>query len=371
MLMLFPLTVAWRRMALSLAAIIVALLAVAPTIADAQPRKMFWGPVSVDGVSQFPTYEDLGVDVFQIQLRWNAVAPTQPTNPADPTDPAYQWPSDVDQAVREAADHGMDVAIMLWGSPLWANGDRDPHWAPTDPADFADFARAAASRYASVRTWMIWGEPSFVEKFQPSTGQRSFSARRLTKPQQRGPRTYARLLDAAYGALKDTNRRNLVVGGMTAVTGSIRPANWVRYMRLPSGRPPRMDLYGHNAFGARRPDLRNPPSPEGAVDLSDAGRFQKVVNRHLARPRGKRRIPLYLSEYTVPTGPDSEFNFYTTPAVQASWIRSAFSVARKLDAWGLGWIHLRDGERGSSTRGGLLTASGERKPGYAAFKRAP
>ena len=330
---------------------------------------MFWSSPDLDGRDAFPTLQSLGVETFQTAINWSVIAPTQPVNPEDPNDPAYQWPAFLDETIAQSQAHGMDVAVMLVGVPGWANGGKGERHAPDDPDTFAAFARAASRRYGQVKIWMIWGEPSFEDKFQPNTPQKDHTSRRLTRAQQQGPREYAKLLDAAYGALKDVDRNDLVVGGMTVVTGDIRPVPWVRYMRLPNGKVPRMDLYGHNPFSAREPSLRKPPSPQGAVDFSDLRRFQKIVDRQLARRLGKKRLRLFLSEFAIPTAPDSEFSFYTTRQVQARWITSAFRVANELDAYGLGWIHLYDDPPGGSTAG-LLTANGEPKPGFAAFQRA-
>ncbi|MGH2955426.1 MAG: hypothetical protein ACRDL6_00320 [Solirubrobacterales bacterium] len=38
-----------------------------------------------------PVYAALGVDIFQLQLHWDEVAPTQPADPRNPLDPAYKW----------------------------------------------------------------------------------------------------------------------------------------------------------------------------------------------------------------------------------------------------------------------------------------
>src|SRR5215211_6451007 len=80
------------RASVALAAVIS--LAVAVT-ADAAPsqKKAIWGPVRVDGVSQFPIYRDLGVGIYQIELHWNNVASSRPARPTDPSDPAYRWPA--------------------------------------------------------------------------------------------------------------------------------------------------------------------------------------------------------------------------------------------------------------------------------------
>ena len=72
--------------------------------------------------------------------------------------------------------------------------------------------------------------------------------------------------------------------------------------------------------------------------------------------------------------PDAEFNFHVTRAVQAKWIDQGFKVARAVGAYGLGWIHLYDDVPDASGRravvqGGLIAADGQKKPGYAAFKR--
>jgi len=163
-----------------------------------------------------------------------------------------------------------------------------------------------------------------------------------------------------------------VIGGNTYTTGDIRPVDWVRSMKLEDGRPPRMDEYGHNPFSLREPDLDNRPSRDGVVDFSDLGRFSRLVQRRLGRPR-YRRIKLFLSEYTIPTdGPDREFNYFVPRSTQTTWIRSAFRVARGLKSVsGLGWIHLYDDPpdpRGKLVvHGGLLTHDGQEKPGYRAF----
>lgn len=365
---------AWRGLIGSLLVCCALVVAIGPmSAAQAAParsiEKGFWGPTQVDGVSQFGIYEDLGVTLFQYQMRWDFVAPTKPSNPTDPTDPAYQWPADLDYAIKEGRRHHIGVLLMLIGSPPWANGDRPFEYAPDRPSDFAAFARAASRRYPSVRYWMIWGEPSRSANFKPLVEQPLGTP--ATAAQRRAPRRYARLLDAAYGQLKAERRSNLVIGGNTYVTGDVRAPVWMKGMKLPNGRPPRMDLYGHNPFSFRNPDLRNPPSAQDLVDFSDLGRFDRQIQRYLGRPRHKR-IRLFLSEFTIPTAPDREFNFHVSRATQAKWITNAFKVARRVNAVGLGWVHLYDEAPVpgfTMVNGGLLTYDGRRKPGFYAFKR--
>ena len=318
-------------------------------------------------MSQFPIYDQLGVTIYQTTLSWATIARRRPADPRDPADPAYNWPADLERIITEAGAYDMNVLLMLIGVPRWANGGRSQEHAPNSSTDFADFARAAARRYPAVRHWMIWGEPSRSANFKPLTPQPLGTP--ITRMQARAPRRYARLLDAAYGQLKAQRRSNLVIGGNTFTTGEIRPADWVRNLRLDNGRVARMDLYGHNPFSFRDPNLRNRES--FSVDLSDLDWFSKLVQRQLGRPRGKR-IRLFLSEFTMPTAPDREFNLFVSPKVQANWITKAFRIAHTVGADTLGWIHLRDEPPNGDARvvnGGLLTHDGVPKPGYHAFVR--
>jgi hypothetical protein len=359
------------RVVVVAAALVVGALA-APAQAPALV-KGFWGPARVNGVSQFPIYRDLGVTLYQMTVSWPDVAPTRPANPRNPADPAYQWPAEVDYAIQQASANNMRVLLLLTNAPAWANGGHSPGYAPRRPSDFADFARAAARRYPAVRHWMIWGEPTRRPNFRPLTPESDFS-QPLNARQKEAPHRYARILDAAYGALKAVRRSNLVIGGNSYTIGEIRPVHWVQNLRLPNGRPPRMDFYGHNPFSFRTPRLSNPPI-KYTVDFSDLARFSRVVNRNLGRP-GKRRIRLFLSEFTIPTDkPDREFNFHVTRELQAKWIRSGFRVAKSkaVDAYGLGWIHLYDDPPDPNgqvavVQSGLIDATGQKKPGYFAFK---
>jgi len=339
-------------------------------------KKSIWGPSDVDGVSQFPIYKDLGVGLYQTGFYWSSVAPTKPKRPTDPNDPAYRWPDRVDFVLEEARKYKMEVSLLVSYSPAWANGGRSREWAPTRPQDYADFLEAASKRYPAVRHWMIWGEPSREANFKPMT--RTAGLPRLTRENTRGIRIYSRILDAAYVSLKKVRRRNLVIGGNTHTGGAVPPRDFIRGMSLGPGPPPRMDLYGHNAFTNREPDLsgRNDPV-SGYADFSDLDTLAGWLDRRLTR-RGQRRLKIFVSEFTVPTGhPNSEFNFYVTPRKQARWLRSAFRITRSYSRiYTLGWFKLYDeepccpiGTHGDDVHRGLLDYQGLRKPSYEAYKR--
>jgi hypothetical protein len=357
-----------RRVAVLLLLVFAAL----PASADAAVtrKKAIWGPITVDGVSQFPIYADLGVGIYQHALSWNAVAPARPANAQDPADPAYAWPPEVDQAVAEGARHGIQVSLMVTGTPGWANGGREPRYAPTEPDDYADFLAAAAKRYPAVRHWMIWGEPTKASNFRPLADDR---LRPLRGSKLAGPKRYARMLDAAYAALKRVDRRNLVIGGNSFTVGTVTPLRWIQALKLPNGKPPRMDLYGHNPFSARRPDLSRPDLGSGYADFSDLDTLAGWVDRYLGRPR-HTKPKLFLSEFTLPTDHANwEFNFHVTRGIQASWIGDALKIARRWSRiYTFGYLGLYDDAMradGRQVERGLLERDGTPKPAYAAYRR--
>jgi hypothetical protein len=344
----------------------------APASAKAGLRKAFWGPLQIDGGSAFPTYQLLGVKTYQIQIDWPDVASSRPANPTDPADPAYKWPGKVDNAITQAGASGMDVMVQILFTPSWANGGKDPAWAPTDPADAAAFFTAAARRYPTVRRWMVWGEPNDFVHWNPAPPHEIWTA--LHGSDADGPHLYAQVLDAVYVALKAVSRSNVVIGGNSWTAGTIHPFLWVKNLKLPNGKPPRMDMYGHNPFSVRRPSLSNPPSREGRADFSDLDRLGQAVDKYLGR--GRRHIPLWLSEWTIPTAPGSEFNYWVSEATQAAWVRAGMRIARKSRyVGGVGWIHLRDdgpnehnGFAGSRITEGLQRYDGTPKPAFAVFQ---
>jgi len=346
-------------------ALALALLGPVSASADVTSKKSMWGPAVVDGVSQFPIYADLGVGIWQTGLRWNRVATRRPAQPGDPSDPAYAWPAELDAAIADAARHGISVALLVMGTPAWANGGRSARWAPRS-ADYSDFLTAASHRYPAVRHWIIWGEPTKASNFQPLRRDRG---QRLKGRGLRGPRIYARMLDRAYRALKAVSPANIVIGGNSFTVGTVRPRRWIQALRLPNGRPPRMDLYGHNPFSARRPVLSQPPLRHGYADFGDLDTLSRWLDRNL----GPRKLKLFLSELSLPTDhANHEFNFWLTREKQASWIRDTLRETRRWSRiYTFGYLGLYDDALrpdGLQVERGLLERNGTRKQAYAAFR---
>jgi hypothetical protein len=356
-----------------LAALLCCTIAAAfPPAARAGALKAIWGPTELEAgnavcldpdvrCSAFPVYRRLGVDVFQYQIHWDEIAPTRPEHPRDPDDPAYDWGA-LDRIAAEAERYGIRLALLVQRAPSWANGGRPPIWAPRDPRAFADFLYAASRHLPSVHTWMIWGEPARAENFRPMP---------VNSPV--GPRRYALLLDAAYGALKAASPTNVVVGGMTLNGGSVMPTLFARYLRLPNGRPPRMDLWGHNPFDGRFPNLADEPIGRFR-GFNDIDTFYREIRAYYRR--GHRKVPrLWISEWTVISDKPSRIflRFYVSAPEQARWLRAAFAIARHAPyVAGMAWFTLLDEPPApGSANWGLLRSDGTRKPSYGAYKNVP
>jgi len=340
--------------------------------ARASGVKAIWGPTELEAgsaacpsngqpCSAFPTYSRLGVDVFEYQIHWDEIAPTRPKHPRDPDDPAYNW-GEVDHVAAEAERYGIRLAILIQRAPSWANGGRPPIWAPRNPGDFADFAYAASKRLPSVHMWMIWGEPARAENFMP-----------MQAGNPAGPRLYARILDASYGALKAASPGNIVVGGMTLNGGTVRPTLFLRWMKLPNGRPPRMDLWGHNPFDGRFPNLADEPIGRFR-GFNDIDTFYDEIRATYRQ--GHRKVPrLWLSEWTVISDRPSRIfvRFYVTAPEQARWLQAAFAIARRTPyVAGMGWFTLLDEPPApGSADWGLMRSDGTPKPSFAAYAQLP
>lgn len=340
------------------------------------PKKSMWGPVTAEfGAPLFPIFKDLGVGLYSNTVRWDQVAATtRPANPLDPNDPAYTWPSYLTESLAAADAAGMQTQVLVLGTPPWANGGKSWEFVPDNYKDFGDFSQAISKRYPSVDHWMVWGEPNRAPNFQPFTPVRNPTKKKLNKAEQVAPRNYAQVLDAAYAGFKAADPGDNVIGGNTYTSAGkddINPYQWIRYLKLPNGQRPRMDMWGHNPYGFDLPKLKNPkskrktdkPAPRGTVPFSDIRYLVRELDKNF---KGKR-FKLFLSEWGVPTGfKDKDLLYALKPKVAKAWVKAGYKIARQYKRiYTLGWIHPVDGDRASQ---GLLDRSGKRKATYKVFK---
>ena len=86
----------------SIAAVLTALLAALAPAGASAFQKAVWGPLTFNGVNQFPLYHSLGAKIYETELNWNTVAVRKPKKPTSPLDPAYVWPAMLTKEIAAA-----------------------------------------------------------------------------------------------------------------------------------------------------------------------------------------------------------------------------------------------------------------------------
>jgi hypothetical protein len=96
-----------------------------PSIANGRSLKAMWGPATHDGVSLFPTYENLGVGIYEDDLHWDSIALRRPQHSRSPNDPAYAWPAEVTKAVSPPGRRAAWPSIRRPPSPHSSGVEQD------------------------------------------------------------------------------------------------------------------------------------------------------------------------------------------------------------------------------------------------------
>src|SRR5262249_54108516 len=208
-----------------LAAACLSVAALFPLSASAQPRMLigFQDDPSLrwrdDRLGVFDLAQQAHAGIVRTTVYWSRIAQTKPANATNPFDPAYLF-DDLDEFVRNAGLHGMEVMLTIWGTPSWANAGKGQNYAPTNYADLQNFARALASRYSGrfngypfVRYFTVWNESNLGQFLSPQYNSNGKPA---------APHIYAGLYRAAYAGIKAGNRLALVGVGETSARGRDR-----------------------------------------------------------------------------------------------------------------------------------------------------
>ena len=114
-------------------------------------------------------------------------------------------------------------------------------------------------------------------------------------------------------------------------------ASWVKKLKLPNGKAPRMDFYGHDISGSK------PPTKQSLAAL------EKRVGDH----------KLFLSPV----------HLTLSATKQAAWIKAALKVTKAdKNVYTFGYKGLIDDSEVPSTYKGLLDIDGSKKAAFTAFK---
>jgi hypothetical protein len=302
-----------------------------------------WGPGTIE--QRLTTLDELGVRTVRFTLVWSQIAAKAPRNARNPTDSAYDW-SSFDPVMQGLHEHGITTLVSLWGAPRWANGGRAPNGLPR--SGFGNFAYAAAKRYPWVRLWTAWNEPN----------TRVFSV-------PVSPSLYVqRVLNPAYAALHQANRRNVVAGGVTSPRKSpsgMAPYDFMRGMRAAHAR---LDAYAANPY---------PSSPAESPSHDPCRQCRTLTMAHLGTLRADvtrlfgRSTPLWLTEYGYQTNPPDRV-LGVSRARQAAYIgESALRVWQEPGTTMLIQFLVKDEPSEGGWQSGLFTLNGTAKPARYAF----
>lgn len=350
-----------RRLRPALAALAAAAALASP--ATAIDKGITAPPVDNRGGSIMPALAALRADFLLHTVSWADTAPTPPADPRDPADPAYRW-EELDRVMAEAASAGIEIVPQVMWTPAWANGGRPPSTGPADPQAYADFLTALGTRHPQIRRWLIWGEPVRGVNWRPQSPA--------------GAQAYARLLDAAYGAVKALDPADQVIGGNSYCCGldtgnSTSAREWLKQVRLPDGRPPRLDLYGFNPYTERQIDMRQTPRSYRGMDFNDLDTLARLIDRVYPR----RRLGIFVGEFGFQTeGANYQYPYTMPRDEQARRLLRSFRDARRLGRVVAISNYLLYDQPPRTVRGqpaawstGLLTYDGRPKPAWYVFRR--
>src|SRR4051794_21230115 len=321
-----------------------------------------------DRANVFDVAEAAHAGIVRTTVYWSRIAESRPGNAANPFDPAYRF-DDLDEFVRNAGLHGMEVMLTIWGTPAWANGGKGQNFAPTRSADLHNFARAVSARYSGrypgypfVRYYTVWNESNLGQFLSPQYDSKGKPA---------APRIYAALYRAAYAGIKGGNARALVGIGETSARGRDKVLGHAgtqetespgRFAELLSQQRPalRFDAWSHHPYPT---SPSSPPTQRVRwpnVTLMQLPKFEESLDTWF-----RRTVPIWITEYGYETKPGEPKG--VTTSQQASYMRTAMNIAANDPRVTMFiWFIVRD-DPTSAWQSGLLNRDGSHKPAFGTF----
>jgi hypothetical protein len=317
-----------------------------PALASAAQKAvetdLAWGIPSSAFAPTGQAISDIGAGWVRIEFRWNEAEPSSKGS-YDPNIIARY-----DQAVETARAAGAKVLVFVNGSPRWASGSRTPMTKPQNPADYADFMRFVAARYAGrVSAWEVWNEEN-TSRFW-STGP--------------SPSEYAQLLKAAYPAVKAGDPGALVVfGGVSQNDYSFIEGAYA------AGAKGYFDVMAAHPYPGPSPP-EDVWTQNGRIAPTSFTGFKEVRSSMLARGDDK---PIWLTEFGWSTTTTESWG--VSPAQQADYLTRAYRLLESYPYVAIAyWYNLRNNFWDSDadtweTQLGLMRTDFTHKPSYDAFK---
>lgn len=287
----------------------------------------------------------LGVAWLRMDFDWSEM---------QPEGPGRYHTVKIDQQVEAIVAHGIKVLGIIDYTPAWANGHAPSQfYPPKKTRDYTAFAAYLARRYApmGVHTWEIWNEPNGGEFWMPKAD----------------PKAYARLLKAAYPAIKKADPQ------ATVITGGLAPACDCKNSLTPmtfldgvykAGAKRYFDHVGHHPY--TYPHLAN--ATDGGAKWWTQMYTGPQNLRSIMTANGDADKKIWMTEYGAPTNGGSDD---VTEAVQAEMLKVAYQFHSGYSWAGpLFWYTYQDS--GTDLKNeedwyGLIRADGTHKPAYGVY----
>ncbi len=286
----------------------------------------------------------LGSRWLRLDIDWSTVQAGGPGR--------YDW-SLTDPAIEVAVRLGINVDGVIAYTPSWAlpAGADSDKYPPTDPADYARFAAAAAGRYAAmgVHTFEIWNEPNNPDFWKP-------------KP---SVAEYKSLLTGAYAAIKSVDRGATVLSGGLAPSqpGGVSPIDFLSGL-YDNGGGRSFDAVSDHPYSF--PRLPTDTTPRSAW-TQIAGTDPSLRSVMVAHGDGGKRI--WATEFGAPT-----YSGGVSDEQQAVEIRQAFETFRSASWAGPLFVYsyqdLGTSSNDAEDHFGLLRHDGSHKPSWEVFRQA-
>lgn len=301
-----------------------------------------WGAPPADHVRTAALLRDIGSQWVRLSVTW---ADSEPSPGRYNTRVLRLY----DRAVSRARQADQRILIVIYSAPRWASGSSNTARPPRRASDFAAFARFLAKRYADegVDAYEIWNEPNFARFWDP-------------KP---SARAYARLLKAAYPAVKqgDPNAR-VVFGGLSLNDYAFLKKAYA------AGIKGSFDVMAVHPFSCS--------DGPGTVTRDNRGRIEpgsflgyREVRRSMVARRDYK--PIWFTEFGWST---TSQQCGVNEQTQAEYLADALStLSRDRYVQVAFWYNLRNNffDRDADTyeaRFGLVRSNFARKPAYSAFR---
>lgn len=280
---------------------------------------------------------------LRLPLDWSVVEPTKGT---------FDWDY-VDNLVDAGGGYELRNLGLIYNTPLWARAENAEILFPSSPphrvADFAEFAAAAAQRYAGrIDAWEIWNEPNLPQFM-------GFVADKAVR--------YAGMLKAAYPAIKRANpAATVVAAGLSPLEGADAPPGFLQ------------QVYEAGAKGSFDAAAAHPYVFPGGLAVDSNNGWSDVLRMHevmVANGDGGKKI--WLTEMGAPTSDIPGDG--VSQQEQVKQIVDVLAAAAALDWTGPAFIHaVRDLDTANrndreANFGALLTSDWQPKAAAAVLAR--